>query len=204
VSTSGTAGPRVFLVRHGETEWARLGRHTGRTDVPLTEHGRVQARALRTRLADQRFGIVLSSPLSRAVETCRLVGFGDVAGIEPDLAEWDYGTYEGRTSLEIRESVPGWTVWTHPIEAGETPGESVEEVGARADRVIARIEGSRDDVALFGHGHQLRVLAARWIGLEPASGGRFSLATATLSVLGWERETRVLESWNETCGVPRG
>ncbi len=197
--TTVRAGPRLFLVRHGETEWSSLGRHTGRTDVPLTEHGRAQALALRAKLAGRRFARVLTSPRSRAHETCRIIGLADAAEVEPDLAEWDYGVYEGRLTLDIRETIPGWSVWTHPIEDGE----AVEEVGARADRVIARIEDTDGDVALFGHGHQLRILGARWIGLEPAAGRRFALATATLSVLGWERETRVLESWNEACDVPR-
>jgi probable phosphoglycerate mutase len=197
--TTVRAGPRLFLVRHGETEWSSLGRHTGRTDVPLTEHGRAQALALRAKLAGRRFARVLTSPRSRAHETCRIIGLADAAEVEPDLAEWDYGVYEGRLTLDIRETIPGWSVWTHPIEDGE----AVEDVGARADRVIARIEDTDGDVALFGHGHQLRILGARWIGLEPAAGRRFALATATLSVLGWERETRVLESWNEACDVPR-
>ena len=198
--TTSRAGPRVFLVRHGETEWSSTGKHTGRTDVPLTDHGRAQALALRAKLGERSFALVLTSPLARAHETCRLIGLAEAAVTEPDLAEWDYGVYEGRRTLDIRETIPGWTVWTHPIEAGEAVG----EVGARADRVIARVEDANGDVALFGHGHQLRILAARWIGLEPAAGRRFALATATVSVLGWERETRVLESWNEACAIPRG
>jgi probable phosphoglycerate mutase len=197
--TTAPAGPRVFLVRHGETEWSSTGKHTGRTDVPLTDHGRAQALALRAKLGDRTFARVLTSPLSRAHETCRLIGLADGAEIEPDLREWDYGVYEGRRTVDVRESIARWTVWTHPIEGGEALG----DVGARADRVIARVGDADGDVALFGHGHQLRILAARWIGLEPAAGRLFALATATVSVLGWERETRVLESWNEACAVPR-
>ena len=185
-------GPRLFLVRHGETEWSRLGRHTGRTDVPLTPEGEAQALALRSALAGRSFAAVLTSPLARARDTCRLVGLGDVAEVEPDLAEWDYGFAEGRTSAAIREAMPDWTVWTH----AEGLGEPVDTVGRRADSVIARASTVDGDVALFGHGHQLRILTARWLGLEAAAGRLFSLGTATLSILGWERETRVIETWN--------
>ena len=185
--------PRLYLVRHGETEWARLGRHTGRTDVPLTEAGRVQARAIADRLAGVRLGRVLSSPLSRALETARLAGYGDVVEVEPDLAEWDYGAYEGRTTPEIRQSVRGWTIW----EEGPRGGESAADVTARVDRVLAALDGAEGNVALFAHGHVLRVLAARWLGLPASEGRRFALGTATVSVLGWEREARVVERWNE-------
>jgi broad specificity phosphatase PhoE len=187
--------PRIHLVRHGETEWARSGRHTGRTDVPLTEFGRRQAIAIRRKLAGRSFALVLSSPLSRALETARLAGFGDRVEVDPDLREWDYGVYEGRSSAEIRESIPGWSVWTHPIEEGET----VDQVGRRADRVIERLQATDGDIVLFGHGHQLRILTARWLGLPPATGRAFALSTATVSVLGWERETPVIEAWNEAC-----
>ncbi|HEX5148414.1 MAG TPA: histidine phosphatase family protein [Candidatus Limnocylindrales bacterium] len=187
---------RVWLVRHGETEWARLGRHTGRTDVPLTERGREQARDLGRRVAGHPFGLVLTSPLSRAAETARIAGQGDVALADPDLMEWDYGAHEGRTTAEIRADYPGWTIWTGPWPGGET----VDQVGRRADRVIERIRSSpAGDVLVFAHGHLLRVLAARWIELGPASGGRFELGTATLSIVGWERETRSIELWNEAC-----
>ena len=185
--------PRLYLVRHGETEWARLGRHTGRTDVPLTEAGRLQARAIADRLAGVRLGRVLSSPLSRALETARLAGYGDVVEVEPDLAEWDYGAYEGRTTPEIRQSVRGWTIW----EEGPRGGESAADVTARVDRVLAALDGAEGNVALFAHGHVLRVLAARWLGLPASEGRRFALGTATVSVLGWEREARVVERWNE-------
>jgi len=185
----------VWLVRHGETEWARLGRHTGRTDVPLTETGREQARALGRRLAGAHFGLVLTSPLSRATETAQLAGFEGVALVEPDLREWDYGALEGRLTAEIREDYPGWSIWTGPWPEGET----IEEVGARADRVLARLRDAAGDVLLFSHGHLLRVLAARWLGLPPASGSLFALGTATVSILGSDREHPVIESWNEDC-----
>ncbi len=185
----------VWLVRHGETEWARLGRHTSRTDVPLTENGREQASALGRRLAGARFALVLTSPLSRAAETARLAGFDGVAIVEPDLREWDYGALEGRLTAEIREDYPGWSIWTGPWPEGET----AEEVGARADRVLDRIRAADGDVLLFSHGHLLRVLAARWLGLPPASGALFALGTATVSILGSDRENAVIESWNEDC-----
>ncbi len=185
----------VWLVRHGETEWARLGRHTSRTDVPLTETGREQASALGHRLTGARFDLVLTSPLSRAAETARLAGFSDVAVVEPDLREWDYGALEGRLTAEIREDHPGWSIWTGPWPEGET----VEEVGARADRVLARIHAADGDVLLFSHGHFLRVLAARWLGLPAVSGGLFALGTATVSILGSDRENAVIETWNEDC-----
>ncbi len=185
----------VWLVRHGETEWARLGRHTGRTDIPLTDTGREQARALGRRLAGHVFEMVLTSPLARAAETAAISGFAAVAVAEPDLQEWDYGEHEGRTTAEIRTDHPGWTIWQGPWPGGE----SVDEVGARADRVVARLRsGDVDgDALVFAHGHLLRVLAARWIGLPAASGGLFELATATLSIVGWDREAPSIELWNE-------
>jgi len=192
---------RVWLVRHGETEWARLGRHTGRTDIPLTDTGRDQARALGRRVAGHRFGLVLTSPLSRAAETARLAGVGERAATLDDLMEWDYGALEGRTTADIRSGMPDWTIWRGPWPDGET----ADDVGARADRVIALIRDSRadGDVLVFAHGHLLRVLAARWIGLAPASGGLFELATATLSILGWDRESPSIELWNEACHLGR-
>jgi broad specificity phosphatase PhoE len=187
----------VVLVRHGETDWSREGRHTGRTDVPLTEHGREQAAAVGRALQGKRFARALTSPLARSHETCRLAGFGDVAVDQRDLVEWDYGAYEGRTTLDIRRERPGWTLWTDGVPEGET----VEEVGRRADRVLAEIASAGDgDVIVFAHGHMLRVLAARWLGLEPAAGALFALDPATMSVLGHERETRVLRRWNELLG----
>jgi len=189
--------PEAWLVRHGETEWSRLGRHTGCSDIPLTELGRQQARAAGSKLGGQRFALVLASPLSRALETARLAGFADQVEVDRNLAEWDYGIYEGRTTAEIRQEIAGWTVWTHPIVGGE----SVESAGARVDRVIERVRSADGDVALFAHGHILRVLTARWLDLAPADGRRFALQTATVSVLGWERETPVIERWNESCAA---
>jgi probable phosphoglycerate mutase len=189
---------QIWLARHGETEWARLGRHTGRTDVPLTDLGRTQAERLGRRLKGHRFVRVFVSPRSRALDTARLAGFGTRLEVDEDLREWDYGDNEGRTTDEIRADVPGWSIWAGPWPNGETAA----AIGVRADRVLARclapaVEG---DVLLVGHGHQLRVLAARWIGLAPADGRRLALATATVSVLGWEREQRVIERWNEPVG----
>ena len=185
----------VWLVRHGETEWARLGRHTGRTDIPLTDLGRDQARALGTRLAGHPFSLVLTSPLSRAAETTALAGFGDVAIRDPDLQEWDYGEFEGRLTADIQESYPGWSIWDGPWPGGET----IADVATRADRVLARLADVDGDALIVAHGHLLRVLAARWLELPPASGGLFALSTATVSILGHERETPVIERWNEAC-----
>jgi broad specificity phosphatase PhoE len=186
--------PRVWLVRHGETAWSLSGQHTGRTDIPLTETGRAQAVALGGALADGRFGRVLTSPRQRAAETARLAGFGD-AIVDPDLAEWDYGELEGLTTPEIRERFPDWRIWTGPWPGGD----SCSAIGDRADRVIERIRSSDGDVLVFSHGHLLRVLAARWIGLGPDDGGRFALSTATLSVLAWEHDAPVIETWNEAA-----
>jgi broad specificity phosphatase PhoE len=185
----------VVLVRHGETEWSVSGQHTGNTDIPLTDAGRRQAEALGRRLSAWNFAWVLSSPLSRALETCRLAGLGDRAELIDDLREWDYGEYEGRRTADIREERPGWTVWT----AGAPGGETVEDVGRRADRVLDRARSAAGDVALFAHGHLLRVVGARWIELPPASGARLALSTATISVLGWERETAVIHRWNDVA-----
>jgi broad specificity phosphatase PhoE len=182
----------IVLARHGETEWSRDGRHTGRTDIPLTENGRRQATLLRDALSEWSFARVLSSPLSRALETCRLAGLGDAAQTSDDLLEWDYGEYEGITTPQIRESRPDWYLWRD----GCPGGEQAADVGRRVDRVIAEVEGSDGNVALFAHGHVLRVLAARWLGLGPEAGALLALDTATLSVLGYERETRVLRRWN--------
>ena len=182
----------IWLVRHGETEWSRSGQHTSRTDLPLTPDGERQAESLKRMLAGHTFALVLSSPMKRAVETCRLVGL--TQDISNDLVEWDYGDYEGLTTPEIQKRVPGWTVWT-----GASPnGETVEQVGTRADRVIARALAAPGEVALFGHGHLLRILAARWIGLEPSGGQLLALSTASVSVLGYERETHVIRLWNQT------
>lgn len=188
-------GPRVFLVRHGETEWSVTGQHTGRTDLPLTEEGRRQAKRLGARLARENFALVLVSPLSRALETARLAGFGDVAEVAPDLMEWDYGAYDSLTAAQIRQDRPGWTPW----QGGYPGGETLEELAARAERVLARVRDVDGDVALFAHGHILRVIAARWLEQPPVVASRHYLATATVSVLAWERETSVIERWNEAC-----
>ena len=188
----------LWLVRHGETEWARLGRHTGRTDVPLTATGRDQALDLGRRLAGHPFELVLTSPLSRAADTASLAGFAGAVRPDPDLREWDYGALEGRLTADIRDDYPGWTIWRGPWPEGET----IDAVAIRADRVIDRARAASGEVLVFAHGHLLRVLAARWLDLPPTSGALFALGTATISVLGWEHETAVIERWNETCRPP--
>ena len=187
------ARPRLWLVRHGETEWARLGRHTGHTDIPLTDAGRAQARSLASRLAGLEFAAVLSSPLVRAAETARLSGFDGIVTADPDLREWDYGDDEGRTAVEIRSERPRWTIWRNGVRGGE----AIEAVAARADRVIARARALEGDTLAFAHGHVGRILAARWVGLPPSAGARLALATATISILGWDRETPVISRWND-------
>ena len=184
--------PRIVLVRHGETEWSAAGRHTGRTDIPLTAAGREQARGIGAILAGRRFVHVLTSPLARARETAALAGFGAVATVDPDLREWDYGIYEGRTRIEIAAEEPGWTVWTRPIRGGE----SLADLGARADRVAARLVGLGGSTLVVSHGHFLRVLAARWIGAPPELAGHLELGTARISELGWEADRRSIELWN--------
>lgn len=181
---------RIVLVRHGQTEWSASGKHTSTTDVPLTEAGREAARRLP--LAGRELALVLSSPRIRARETCELAGLR--CELEPDLAEFAYGDYEGLTTPEIRETRPGWSLWTDGAPGGET----ADQVGARVDRVIARALAAGGDVALFAHGHVLRVLAARWLELPPRRGGSFALDTASISELGFERESRVIWRWNET------
>lgn len=188
-------GLRIVLVRHGETEWSASGRHTSRTDVPLTDEGRRQAESLGACLRGWRFALVLTSPLQRAVETCRLAGLGDAADVRRDLLEWDYGDFEGKTTLEIRKERQGWTLWSDGVLGGET----AREVGERADRILAHARGAEGDVALFSHGHFLRVAAARWIGQPPEGGRSLALDTATVSVLGYERETPVIVRWNQPC-----
>jgi broad specificity phosphatase PhoE len=178
------------LARHGETEWSLNGRHTGSTDLPLTENGRRQAEALGRLLAGRRFELVLSSPLSRALDTCRLAGYAPQ--LRDDLREWDYGEYEGLTTAEIRRTRPDWYLFRDGCPGGETP----EQVGTRVDRVIGEARSVGGDVALFGHGHCLRVLAARWLGFAPGEGGRFVLSTATLSVLGSEHARPAVRLWN--------
>jgi broad specificity phosphatase PhoE len=188
--------PELVLVRHGETEWSRTLKHTGRTDVPLTEEGRRQAALLRESLAGRRFERVLSSPLGRAVETCRLAGLGERAERTEALLEWDYGEYDGATTDGIRKGRPDWLLWRDGCPGGETAA----DVGARVDPLIAELRASAGDAALFAHGHVLRVLAARWLGLGPEAGALLALSTATLSVLGWEREIAVLRRWNVAPG----
>ncbi|CNG17285.1 Possible phosphoglycerate mutase EntD [Mycobacterium tuberculosis] len=188
----------LILVRHGETEWSRARRHTGRTDVPLTARGEDQARALRAALADRRVARTLVSPAGRARRTAELAGLA-APQTDPDLREWDYGGYEGITTAEIRETRPGWFLWDDGVVPGDAahPGETVAQVGARADAVLARV-GPLDggDVALVAHGHFLRVLTARWLGLEPALGRLFALGTGTLSALGTEHDRPVIRAWN--------
>jgi probable phosphoglycerate mutase len=186
---------RVVLIRHGATEWSESGQHTGRTDVPLTDAGREAAKRLGARLADESFAMVLSSPLSRAAETCRLAVPGaDRMVLTDDLMEWDYGDYEGRRTPDIRRERPGWLLWTDGVPNGET----IDQVGARVDRVIARVREVDGDVALCAHGHVLRILAARWVDQPAAFGGRLKLDTAALSVVGWERELPAIAHWNDT------
>lgn len=186
------AAPEILLVRHGETEWSRAGRHTGRTDVPLTEAGRSQARRLAGRLAGRSYARVLTSPLGRARETCLLAELGGGAEVRAELAEWDYGDYEGRTTAAIRRERPGWTVWRDGCPGGET----ADAVATRLQSVMAELGASDGDVAIFAHGHVLRVLAARWIDGPAAEGARYRLDTGSVSVLGWERETPTITRWN--------
>jgi broad specificity phosphatase PhoE len=181
----------VWLVRHGATEWSESGRHTSVTDLPLLKPGERAAAALAPRLAGHDFALVLTSPRARARRTAELAGFPS-AEVDADLAEWDYGDYEGLTTDQIREQVPGWTVFSHPCPGGETAA----EVGARLDRVIARCRALNGDALVFGHGHALRVLTARWLGLTVADGRLFVLGTATISRLGHEHESPALQAWN--------
>jgi len=188
----------MFLVRHGATEWSLTGQHTGRTDIPLEPEGRLQAALVGRRLNQERFALVLASPLIRAWETCELAGFGLDAVADRDLMEWDYGDYEGRTTNDIRQSRPGWSLWTDGVPNGET----AEEVGRRVDRVIDRARAVGGDTLCFAHGHVLRVLASRWVGLPSTGGAYLSLDAGSLSVLGWEREVPVICRWNEESPPP--
>jgi probable phosphoglycerate mutase len=185
----------LWLMRHGETAWSVSGQHTSVTDIPLTERGRERAEELKKFLAGKKFEAVFVSPRSRARETCAIAGYGDVAVVDDNLQEWNYGESEGKTTREMQAIYPGWSVWTSPM----TGGESVDEVGARADKVIARAVAAAPDggaVALFAHGHILRILAARWIELPATGGQRFGLGTGSVSVLGLEHSTRVVDRWN--------
>jgi broad specificity phosphatase PhoE len=187
--------PTIVLVRHGATEWSASGQHTSRTDLPLTEEGRAGAAKLRPRLAGFDFALVLTSPMSRARETAQLAGLGERAVVDADLCEFDYGDYEGRTTAEIREQRPGWDVWRDDSPGGETPA----QVGVRADRVIERALAAGGDVALFAHGHVLRVLGARWIDDPADQGGSLGLSTGAVCELGFERERRAIWLWNDTA-----
>ena len=191
----GRMPPHVVLVRHGETEWSVERRHTGRTDIPLSDAGRRRAAALRSllRLLVALDAVVVAiSPRQRARDTAALAGFGDRAEVWPELAEWDYGVYEGLRTSEIRESIPDWSVWTHPIEGGD----SLADVGARVDRVIERLLTFDRPVVLFAHAHVLRILGVRWCGLDPSAGRALTLDPGGVSVLGWEHDYRVIERWN--------
>jgi broad specificity phosphatase PhoE len=183
---------KIYLLRHGETQWSLNGKHTGVTDIPLTENGRMAARLLKPILAEETFALVLTSPLRRARETCELAGLGQRAQVEQDLMEWNYGDYEGLTTEQIRAARPGWSVFRDGCPGGELP----EQVAARADRILAKVRAADGSVALFAHGHILRVFAARWINLSANYGEHFLLETATLSVLGYYRESPAFKIWN--------
>jgi broad specificity phosphatase PhoE len=185
---------KIVLVRHAETEWSRDGKHTGRTDIPLTDAGRASAAALSARMREWRFAAVLVSPLARARETCQLCGLGAEAQERPDLMEWDYGDYEGLTSAQIRARRPRWSLWRDGCPGGETAA----QVGARADRTIAELADVAGDAAVFSHGHMLRVLGARWAQLDAALGERLALSTAAICLLGYEHDGQVLWRWNDT------
>ena len=182
----------VFAIRHGETEWSLGGQHTGTTDIPLTDKGRPLAERMRPALAREAFALVLSSPMQRSRETCALTGLGDKAVIDADLAEWNYGQYEGLTPRQIHERRPGWLIFRDGCPGGESP----EQVGVRVDRVIERARAAQGDVALFAHGHVLRVLAARWIGQPAGSGQHFLLDTGTLCILGYYHDIPAVKAWN--------
>ena len=183
---------RVFLVRHGETEWSLSGKHTSRTDLPLTAEGERRAELLAPVFHRHPFALVLTSPLKRAVRTCELAGLLSRAECMDDLREWDYGDYEGRTTADIQHSRPGWNLF----HDGAPNGETAEDVAVRARRVLGRVLSAKGDVAVFGHGHALRVFTAVWLELAPEDAERFVLETGTVSVLGFERETRVVRMWN--------
>ena len=199
-TTAGTA--RIWLIRHGETEWSRTGRHTGRTDVPLTPVGEADADAVRGELTGLEPSLVLCSPMVRARETARRAGLVPDAILD-DLCEWDYGAWEGRTTTEIRDATgdPTWLVWDHPVPPGSTPGEQLPEVGERVERVLARcrpVLADGGDCVLVAHGHVLRILTARWLGLPPIDGRLFALDPARLSALGFEHQQPVISCWNAT------
>lgn len=186
---------QLWLIRHGETEWSKSGAHTGWTDIPLTPVGERNAALMTPLLSGAHFAAVFTSPLLRARETCRLAGFGDRAIVDPNLLEWNYGDYEGRTTTQIREVAPDWNLW----EDGVPNGEAIEQVAARAQAVIDRACQADGDVALFAHGHILRILGACWLGLPPSTAALFALTTSSVSTLGYERTTRVITRWNLTA-----
>ena len=188
--------PVVYLVRHGETAWSRTGQHTSFTDLPLTQQGEQEARRVGQRLANLEFDKIFTSPLKRAAHTCELAGFSARAEIDPDLVEWNYGKYEGRKTVDIHAEAPDWQLFRDGCPGGETPA----QVGARADRVLSRVRAVKGDALIFSSGHFLRVLAARWLGFEPAGGKFFTLSTASVSVLGFENNVNhsVLRLWNDT------
>ena len=183
---------RIYVVRHGETEWTLSGQHTGVTDIPLTENGRKTAKLWQQVLAKESFALVLTSPLLRARETCELSGLGDKAEIDRDLVEWNYGEYEGLTPLQIHEKAPNWMIFADGAPGGETPA----QVGVRVDRVIAKVRAAEGNVAVFAHGHFLRVLAARWLSLSPTDGRHFLLDPGTLSILSYYRDVPAIWRWN--------
>ena len=183
---------KVLVIRHGETAWSLSGKHTSTTDLPLTDNGRRRAEKLHPVLAKETFALVLVSPMQRACQTCELASLGNAAVIDPDLAEWNYGQYEGLTTPQIHENAPGWMVFRDGCPGGESP----EQIGTRVDRVIARFRAVKGDVALFAHAHVLRVLAARWIGFPVVAGQHFLLDTGTLCLLGYYRDVPAVEVWN--------
>ena len=188
---------QLWLIRHGETEWSLSGAHTSRTDIPLTARGEERAEKIRDYLAHRKFSLVLTSPLQRARETCRVAGYADVAQIEENLREWDYGIFEGRTTADIRKERPDWSIWDSPV----LEGEPVEHVAARTQQVIDRAVKAGGQVALFAHAHILRILAATWLGLPPRAGSLLALGTGSVSTLGFERETRVIDTWNRSFEI---
>lgn len=187
----------LWLIRHGETEWSASGKHTSRSDVPLTARGQRSAKAIGQYLAGQEFSLVLTSPRQRAQETCRIAGYSSHAIVDNNLAEWDYGNYEGRTTAEIRSQEAGWSIWSAAVPSGEL----IEQVAERAESIILRSEGVGGRIALFSHAHFLRILAATWTGLPARSGSLFALGTGSVSILGSERENRVIQMWNRSFEI---
>ncbi len=187
----------LWLIRHGETEWSASGKHTSRSDLPLTARGQRSAKAVGQYLAGQEFSLVLTSPRQRAQDTCRIAGYSSYAIVDDNLAEWDYGHYEGRTTAAIRSEEAGWSIWSAPVPGGE----SIERVAERAESIIHRAGGVGGRVALFSHAHFLRILAAVWIRLPARSGSLFALGTGSVSVLGFERESRVIQVWNRSFEI---